>query len=226
MKRYKNLLSIPRTETSAKRTGPLGYVLFGFLVVATAYILVQYHATLMTESREKTKRIVEKTIGMVSYYHMKYEQGELSEPLARQYALDSIKSVSADKSDYFWVMDTTPNMVMHPMIPTMGGMDLNNYTGHNGELLFVEMLKIARNNNGGYIEYLWTKPFHDKKLYPKVSYIKDFKPWKWVIGSGFYVNDVHQHFLNTVAMICGGIFTLLIFALAVSLGYSESRNKN
>lgn len=174
MKRYKNLLTTFIPHPRSKRRGPFGVILFTLLIAATAYILVQYHATLMTDRREKTKRFVEKTIGIISYYHMKVEQGELSEPLARQYALESIKKASTDKPDYFWVTDTQPSMIMHPTRPNMDGMDLTEYTGTMVNCCLSRCSKLPKTAMAGFLNicgrsHLMTKRFSPKYRISKIS---------------------------------------------------------
>ena len=46
----------------------------------------------------------------------------------------------------------------------------------------------------------------------KVSYVKGYAPWGWVVGSGVYVDDVQALFLKRMveALLIGGIFTLLL----------------
>ena len=63
----------------------------------------------------------------------------------------------------------------------------------------------------GFVDYLWPKPGHDQPV-AKVSYVKGYAPWGWVVGSGVYVDDVQALFLKRMveALLIGGIFTLLL----------------
>ena len=51
------------------------------------------------------------------------------------------------------------------------------------------MAKVAKANGEGVVNYHWAKPGYEKPQ-PKVSYVKMFKPYGWVIGTGAYVSDV------------------------------------
>ena len=46
----------------------------------------------------------------------------------------------------------------------------------------------------------------------KVSYVKGYAPWGWVVGSGVYVDDVQALFLKRMveALLIGSAFTLLL----------------
>ena len=47
------------------------------------------------------------------------------------------------------------------------------------------------------MDYLWPKPGIDKPV-PKISYVKGFAPWGWVIGSGIYIDDVDAAFWSRI----------------------------
>ena len=63
----------------------------------------------------------------------------------------------------------------------------------------------------GFVDYLWPKPGHDQPV-AKVSYVKGYAPWGWVVGSGVYVDDVQALFLKRMveALLIGSAFTLLL----------------
>lgn len=201
-------------------------MLFIAFAVLTAFMLDNYHESLMKERQDKTQKLVENAYNLITYYHEKANKNELTEKTAKQYALESIKQLSYDQESYFWVMDTHPSMVMHPIQPALDGVDLTDYVGPDGKKLFHEMVEIARTKNAGFISYQWTKPgTHDNKLYPKVSYIKSFSPWQWIVGSGVYVDDVDAAFWNAVYVAAGLSIAILLFVLALAMTVSESLKK-
>jgi methyl-accepting chemotaxis protein len=38
---------------------------------------------------------------------------------------------------------------------------------------------------------MWPMPGHDDPV-PKLSYVKLFEPWGWIVGTGIYLDDVDQ----------------------------------
>jgi methyl-accepting chemotaxis protein len=88
--------------------------------------------------------------------------------------------------DYFWINDTQPRMVMHPYKPELDGQDLTNHQDPNGKNLFVEFVKVCQAQGQGFVDYFWPKYGADKPQ-PKLSFVRLFKPWNWVIGTGVYV---------------------------------------
>jgi methyl-accepting chemotaxis protein len=91
-----------------------------------------------------------------------------------------------ENKDYFWINDMHPTMVMHPYKPELDGKDLSGFKDPNGKKLFVEFVNACRENGQGFVDYFWPKYGADKPQ-PKLSYVKLYKPWNWVIGTGVYM---------------------------------------
>lgn len=54
-----------------------------------------------------------------------------------------------------------------------------------------EMLKLAK-NGGGFIFYVHNqKPNSDNKV-SKISYVNTIREWEWIIGTGFYMDDLYM----------------------------------
>jgi methyl-accepting chemotaxis protein len=94
-----------------------------------------------------------------------------------------------ESQDYFWINDTHPRMVMHPYKPELEGKDLSQNADPNGKKLFVEFVKVCQAQGEGFVDYYWPKYGADKPQ-PKLSFVKLFKEWGWIIGTGLYVDDI------------------------------------
>jgi len=107
---------------------------------------------------------------------------------------DSAEIISAlrfgpESKDYFWINDMQPRMVMHPYKPQLNGKDLSGAKDPNGKHLFVEMVKVCREKGEGFVDYFWPKYGADQPQ-PKLSYVRLFEKWNWVIGTGVYIDDI------------------------------------
>ncbi|MCP5047859.1 MAG: PAS domain S-box protein [bacterium] len=49
--------------------------------------------------------------------------------------------------------------------------------------------EIIDKQGGGYFEYTWNKP-PENTLAPKVSYVKGLKDWRWMVGTGVYLDAI------------------------------------
>lgn len=160
-------------------------------------------------SHEKIKKEVEndlkkQTDFLFSILNKEYEKNVnvLSADKLSQHIQNIVSSVRYGEDGYFWINDTSPKMIMHPIKPALDSKDLSDYKDPNGVYLFNEMVKVSKANGEGVVEYSWAKPGFEKPQ-PKVSYVKLFKPFNWVIGTGAYVSDVtakmQQEALKTVS---------------------------
>ena len=116
---------------------------------------------------------------------------------AKRKIQSEIQGMRYDHSNYFWINDTYPKMILHPTVPSLNGKDISRFT-KNGKVvtaegtdtpMFVEMARIGKDSGEGYISYLWPSLNDNKGSWVrKLSYIRYFKPWDWIIGTGVYVN--------------------------------------
>ena len=143
---------------------------------------------------------------------------------AQQAAKQAIRQMRYGKDDYFWINDTQPRMVMHPTNPKMDGQDLSSYADPNGLHLFVKAVELCRNNGEGTIEYMWAKPGLTEPA-PKISFVKQYAPWGWIVGSGIYVDDVRAESRSMLLLLlsAAGVVAILSVAVAVLMTRSIAR---
>jgi len=124
-----------------------------------------------------------------------YMRQDLDEPAKKELALSLIEKMRYGKSGYIWINDTTPTMIIHPMKPSLNGKDLSGFSDPNGKKLFVEMVKVCQENGEGTVDYMWPKPGSDDPV-AKISYVKMFKPWGWILGTGVYLERAEESFME------------------------------
>lgn len=144
---------------------------------------------MLDENRDRVKNAVETAYGTIAYYGELARKGELSASEAKELAAKAISQTRYDENEYFWIQDTSPRMIMHPIKPELNGKDVSQEADPTGKKLFVECANVARSNGQGFVEYQWAKP-NETKPSPKVSFVKYLPDWNWIIGSGVYVDDV------------------------------------
>jgi methyl-accepting chemotaxis protein len=162
---------------------------------------------------EKTRQLVQSAWSVASHYGQQAEAGRMTAAQAREAAMQALKSMRYGENNYFWINDLYPRMIMHPTNPALDGKDLSQNRDPNGVPIFVEMAKICKEKGEGRLEYAWAKPGSTQPV-PKVSYVKLYQPWQWVIGTGVYVDDVEAE-LRTLAL---AFLTVAGLACAFSIG--------
>ena len=206
-----------------------------FLVVATIGVVfnVSLFAVFMPiiekQFLESEKRIpqsaVESVTATVQHYYDMHKRGELSEEEAKKQALASVKIARYKGDEYFWINDLTPAMIMHPLKPELDGKSLSESKDPTGKQLFVEMAQVAKTKGGGFVDYKWPMPGASKPV-AKVSYVKHFEPWGWVIGSGIYLDKVAKE-MRFLIYLCGGFSAAIgLFAIIFCWVVASKISKN
>ena len=206
-------MSITRDLPTRYRIGSLAVAPLLALLLLGAILLVDMRDLLLTEKRHQVQDLVDSAHGLVVHYHAAAAKGAMSDEAARAAALAALKDLRYGDGDYFWVNDMHPTMLMHPMKPKLVGADLSGMKDPDGKLLFMAMTQVVRQNGAGFVDYQWPKPGAERPV-PKVSYVRGFEPWGWVIGSGIYIDDVDarfQGYLSSVLFV--GLPLLLVMSL-------------
>jgi methyl-accepting chemotaxis protein len=159
--------------------------------------------------------------GILAHYQKLESDGKLSKADAQAAAMGEIKSLRYDKVEYFWINDMSPKMVMHPIRPELDGKDLSENKDPSGNRLFIGFVDVVKKQGAGFYSYLWPKPGFDQPV-SKISYVKGFAPWGWIIGTGIYLDDVDAVFYQTAKMF--GLVSLAVLALVLIASIIISRS--
>lgn len=186
--------------------------------------LFNSHNDLMATKRSELAHLVQAAHSTIQSFHARVQKGELTEAEAKLQAKKAIADLRYQGDNYFWINDLTPSMVMHPIKPQLDGKNLSGVKDPNGTFLFVEFVKATRETGEGFVNYMWPKPgLTDAQS--KVAFVKEFKPWAWIIGSGSYIDDIDALFWSNAKYLL--IFSACIFfgIIGASLLLARSINR-
>lgn len=194
-------------------------VSFGYIFF---FIIPHYEQSLIEEHKNFTVSMVDIALSIVERQHQFELKGERTKAEAEESALSIIGQIN-NQNGYFWIHTTDLKMVTHPLNRALEGQDLSEYRDPDGLKLFVLMNKIITDFGHGFIEYKWQKPSNGS-IQSKMSYVKLFEPWGWVIGSGIYMDDLkrdvtelrQQLIAITILLLTGILFFSLYAARRVN----------
>ncbi|WP_027612706.1 methyl-accepting chemotaxis protein [Pseudomonas sp. URIL14HWK12:I6] len=211
-----------RSVSISRRLWLILIVAVVMLLTLGVLMLKQIHDDLYHAKAQKTQHVVQTASGLLTYYHDLETAGTLTRDAAQKQALTAIRGLRYDQSDYFWINDLTPVMVMHPTNPKLEGQNLSAIRDPDGFAVFNEMVAIAKSKGAGMVDYRWPKPGASEPV-AKTSYVKLFEPWGWVLGSGVYVDDVQSEFrgqlikASVIGLVIAVIMALLVILIARSI---------
>ena len=150
----------------------------------------------------RLQAVIDIALSMIADAQKEVAAGSMTEEEAQSKAMAEIKAMKYfGGAGYVWIngMEKMPTMIMHPTAPQLDGKVLDNpkYNCAMGENknLFVAMRDVCAEKGEGFVDYQWNKPTPGgttKTLQPKLSYVRLYKKWGWVIGTGIYVDDAQE----------------------------------
>ena len=198
----------------ARLNGLTVITIVGLCLLATVILLGERNQ-LLNDRKEKIRNLVEVAQTTVTLYEKQAKDGKISVEDAKKLAIEAVRNMRYDKSEYFWINDPKAVIVMHPIKPELDGKDLSEFKDKNGKRIFSEFSLMVKTNGAGFVDYVWPKPGFKEEV-PKISYVKGSEDWGWVIGSGIYTDDVDAIFRVTALKLIGWILLIGGF-IAVSL---------
>jgi methyl-accepting chemotaxis protein len=165
-----------------------------FLIICAIFLSTA--ATCPNVDAEPVKRIsskaqdalikseVETAVSMLQAIYDKHQKGEMTLEQAKKLGADLLRELRYGVDGYFWAdtMDGV-NVVLYGRKDVEGRNRIED-KDQKGSYYVKDFLAKGK-AGGGYAEYLFTKKGHEKAL-PKRSYVLLFKPFGWVVGTGYY----------------------------------------
>ena len=197
----------------------LAFTLFSGVVFL--YLLPSLDRVVMGQKRLMIRELTESAWNVLARFEAEEQAGRMSRAEAQQAAIDQTRNLhyGQESKDYFWIIDMHPHMVVHPYRPDLEGTDLTEFGDPHGKFMFVEMVKVVQKDGAGYVNYMWQWKDNSTRVVPKLSFVKGFEPWGWILGTGVYTEDVDAEIkaikenLVTAILVILLIVSLLLFLL-------------
>ncbi len=105
--------------------------------------------------------------------------------------LDALRPIRFEHgSGYFFAIRLDGVVMLNANKPELESKNLLGLQDIHGQYFIKEMIEMARRSHEGFCEYYWAKPRAQGKSFRKISFIKNFAPFGWLLGAGLYVDDV------------------------------------
>ena len=200
--------------TIAKRLYLLVGLFFVGLLGLTVTMDTSFRHELSDQKAAELKSLVDAAVNVAQSKYDGFKAGEMSEEEAKQAAAKAIEAMRYRGQEYFWINDMNSVIVMHAAKPELTGKDLSGLKDANEVAIFPTFVQTVRADGGGFVGYMWPKAGSDTAV-DKLSYVKGFAPWGWVVGTGVYMDDMQAIlWTNTRLMFSIGGVVLLISLLA------------
>ena len=197
------------------------HIVFPSILAIGFFILLIFTVVLPSLEKEGKKETIAELTNTVwsllDEFHQEELSGQFQGDSARILAAERIKRVryGDENKDYFWIINKLPLMIMHPYRTELINTDLSDYQDPNGIRLFVEATKVVSETGEGFINYMWQWKDDSTRVVPKLSYVREFEPWGWIVGTGIYLEDMQAEIksLKIKLLLITLLFTFLISAI-------------
>ncbi|PXY02592.1 hypothetical protein DF185_00420 [Marinifilum breve] len=185
------------------------------MFVITFYLILipLFERSMMDRKKEMISELTNAAWSVLSEYQEAYHNGEISLAEAQEKASEHVGKMryGSEQKDYFWIITNSPKMIMHPYRPELNNTDLSNFSDNHENKLFVDAANLVKKEGEGFIQYYWQWKDDASKISPKLSYVKGFSDWNWVIGTGIYLDDVEMEISQLKKTLLKISFTIILF---------------
>ncbi len=187
-------------------------VAFAAFFAVSAYQLLHFKQALESSRALELQHMAEVATGILQEEYAASQAGETGTEEAKKRAALRISKLRYGHDGYFWINDFDTKIIMHPMKPELDGKVQSDVKDPNGVFLFREFVRVVKEQGAGLVNYSWPKPGAQAPQ-PKLSYVKGFAPWGWIIGTGLYTDDLHQQVWDELT---GGLWFITLALVAIA----------
>jgi methyl-accepting chemotaxis protein len=193
------------------------------LILVAVQSLLSTKEELMNAKKTMLTTQIDTVSSLLNYYDGEVKAGRMSLENAQTSAKEHIKHLRYSGKEYFFILNDKVRGIMHPIKPALDNSDLSDIKDPDGKHLFVEFAQVAKEEKEGYVSYMWPKPGNEAPL-PKLTFVRAFPAWGWIVGSGVYVDDVNEEFWGVVIEKTVAILAMILliaaglFAIQRSIG--------
>ena len=211
--------SKPFNETVIKLILP--FLLMVVLVFATIFfIFLPMAAEHAKEHRKEALEDLSMTAwSVLSYYHNLEQENVCTLKVAQESAKNNIRQLryGRDKKQYYWIVDICGVAQVQPYRPDYEGKNLCHLKDPKGQYFIKSFINTATKEGEGFVQYRWQLNDNPDQIKNKVSHVRIFTPWGWVIGAGLYLDDIDVDLASFTWTI---VLVVLLIVLLVSVIYT------
>ena len=168
--------------------------------------IINYNRSkLDTTIRENIKRRVYDAHTIATHLYKKYKDTKPRDEL-ESIIIEALRPHSFfDDRGYFYAISLKGIGKLNPITPHLEGTNMLPLKTKKGVYFIKELIHIAKEKDEGFYNHTWTKPDKEGE-FDKISFVKHFQPYNWLIGTGDYVSDVEQQIKKNILEQIGKIF--------------------
>jgi methyl-accepting chemotaxis protein len=199
------------------------------LVAIVALLTWQAAQSIYSAREDELQTVTQVAYKVIEEQYQQFKAGKVSEAEAQERAKAAVRAMRYNVEDYFFVQNNDGITIVHGVRPDQENI-LSKLALPDGRLLTAVFHEICVTKGSGFASYEYAKPGAPlDQPSPKLSFVKWFAPWQWVVGTGVYIDDLNVQIWHKiyVSAAIGLGFLIAIGGLAsfILLGMSRRLTK-
>jgi methyl-accepting chemotaxis protein len=180
----------------------------------TAYQLTNIHNNLIDLKKAEIKSVIETAVTMLGNYDARVQAGEMTLEAAQTEAKAMLHAINYSGDDYVFAVTHDYVMIVNAN-PAVVDTNMRDRTDTNGKRFIEEYTDGARTQGSIFTTFMFSGANPDAPAIEKLTYVQNFAPWSWAIGTGVLQTDIdaiYQENALSSALIALGVIAVLLLA--------------
>ena len=212
-----------------------------YLLIATLLVFVStlffvliplVHDQKLERKKSSIKDITKTVHDTIVFYADLAEKGLITNEKAKQYSILYVRSLryGKDNKNYFWIIKNNGDILVNPNSPWLEGTNHILLHDINDRYFIKEFISVTKRDGSGFVTYKWHRGLNKDIVFDKVGFVCAVKEWKWIIGTGVYLDDINYDitvlstFLFLITFLAVTTIAFVIFYLFKSFLEREKKH--
>jgi len=170
-----------------------------------------FRVEMLDAKKLELKHYIEMAVSSVSDI---YGQASVDDVQAQEAVKNIMRNFTYGSDGYVFVYDYKGvRLAMHGAGDTEGK-NFYDLQDPDGKRVIKELIDAAK-KGGDFVNYKWNKPSKNADM-PKLSYALPLEKWKWMLGTGFYIDDIDDAVMVKQEETARNIRSMTMFIVSVT----------
>ncbi|MDX9689170.1 MAG: response regulator [Proteobacteria bacterium] len=161
------------------------------LIFVLTYLGVsRCHSVMVTEREREIRYVVETALSIASFYEQKAERGDMRVQDAQEQAKDVLRAIRYGREGYVSVYAKDGRLLVHPIYKEQEGRPP---LDEKGKAYVEGLIRTGEGERKGASYFPEGMDEKDKDSV-KMSYVRVFKPWEWVVTTGIKISRIEEDY--------------------------------
>ena len=201
-----------------------GLLMVTVLLIIFALILIpDLNRRILKERKDKLRAVVDIVYSLALDYEKEYRRDpESNLRQLQEECLSIIETLRYDKNEYFFVMDGSGRLLLHPLSPELYAWNLSYEKDHDGRRIFQDVIRASMREDEIFIQTRWQSKYSEELYEDQILYGKYFWQWDWIICSTLFTQDLSDAYRQTSYIIFLYIIITGFLVYLLLLGFLSS----